>query len=149
MARGTARGLADGQGAQLCRLAERGRRVRVVAHSLGCGQVIVAAAGLAPEHRPHEIHLCAPAVREDEVEAKLAGLARDATYLYFAGMDRVLDLGFTPLARGRALGLDGPRSDYEGLTALDVSEPFDFWVHREYKHRFWSPVPNAAAVPAR
>ncbi len=72
-------------------------------------------------------------------------LARGTTYLYYTEKDRVLDLGFTPLARGRALGLVGPRRDYAGLRALDVSESFDFWVHREYKHRFSGLVPEAAS----
>ena len=119
--------------------------MRVVGHSLGCRQVIEAAARLAPQHRPHEIHLCAPAVREDEVADKLAGLAREATTLYFTEKDRVLDLGFTPLARGRALGFAGPRDRYPGLTTIDASDAFDFWVHREYKNRFAQLVP----MPAR
>ena len=141
-----ARELADEQAAQLRGLREEGRRVRVVAHSLGCQQVIEAVQRLAPRYRPEEIHLCAPAVREDEVADKLAGLARGATYLYYTEKDRVLDLGFTPLARGRALGLVGPRRGYEGLLAVDVSESFDFWVHREYKHRFSGLVPEAASA---
>ncbi len=140
-----ARGLAEEQAAVLRELAEGGSRVRVVAHSLGCRQVIEAAARLAPDQRPEEIHLCAPAVLEDDVEHKLPGLARGATYVYFSEKDRVLDLGFRPLARGPALGLVGPRRSYPGLVALEVSEHFDFWVHREYKHRFWRLVPEAAA----
>jgi len=58
--------------------------------------------------------------------------------------DRVLDLGFTPLARGRALGFAGPRGAYRRLTAIDVSELFDFFVHGEYKLRFCRLVPEAA-----
>ena len=139
-----AREFADAQAAHLRRLAEAGERVRVVGHSLGCRQVIEATARLAPEHRPHEIHLCAPAVREDEVADKLAGLAREATTLYFTEKDRVLDLGFTPLARGRALGFAGPRGRYSGLTAIDAGDAFDFWVHREYKNRFAQLVPKRA-----
>ncbi len=140
-----ARELADEQAAHLLRLRGEGKRVRVVAHSLGCRQVIEAASRLAPRDRPDEIHLCAPAVREAEVADALPGLARDATYLYFTETDRVLDLGFSTLARGRALGLTCPRGEYAGLRALDVSEQFEFWVHREYKHRFWRLVPQVAA----
>ncbi len=90
---------------------------------------------------PAEIHLCAPAVREDDVADKLSGLARGTTYLYYTEKDRVLDLGFTPLARGRALGFSGPRRARQRLLAVDVSECFDFWVHGEYKDRFSRLVP--------
>lgn len=139
-----AQALAEEQATQLAALAEGDARVRVVAHSLGCRQVIEAAASLPPELRPHEIHLCAPAVREDDVADKLPSLSRDATYLYYTERDRVLDLGFAPLARGRALGYSGPRDAYAGLTALDVSEQFDFFVHGEYKTRFEKLVPETA-----
>jgi hypothetical protein len=140
----SAQALAEEYASQLAALAERGARVRVVAHSLGCRQVIEAASSLPPELRPDEVHLCAPAVREDEVAEKLPFLARSATYLYYTEKDRVLDLGFTPLARGRALGYSGPRKAYAGLTALDVSEHFDFFVHGEYKMRFGQLVPEVA-----
>jgi hypothetical protein len=129
---------------QLGTLAEGDARVRVVAHSLGCRQVIEAVSSLAPELRPEEIHLCAPAVREDDVAEKLGSLARGTTYLYYTEKDRVLDLGFTPLARGRALGYSGPKQDHVGLVALDVSEQFDFFVHGEYKARFGRLVPESA-----
>ena len=140
--------LAFEQAKNLRRLAEGGCRVRIVAHSLGCRQVIEAVSRLAPEHRPDEIHLCAPAVREDEVGDKLADLARDATYLYYTEKDRVLDLGFTPLARGRALGTAGPLREYRGLSALDVSDKFDFRVHGEYKNRFARLVPAGTSTIA-
>jgi len=130
--------------AALATLAEGEARVRVVAHSLGCRQVIEAASSLPPELRPHEIHLCAPAVREDDVADKLPSLARGTTFLYYTQKDRVLDLGFTPLARGRALGYSGPREAHAGLTALDVGDQFDFFVHGEYKARFGQLVPEAA-----
>ena len=133
---------ADDQAALLRGLAERHPRVRVVAHSLGCRHVIEGVSRLAPGLRPHEIHLCAPACREDDVAEKLPALAREGTFLYYTDKDRVLDLAFTPLARGRALGFCGPRGDYAGLTALDVGEHFDFWVHGEYKNRFARLVPR-------
>ena len=139
-----AQDLAEEHATQLATLAHGDARVRVVAHSLGCRQVIEAASSLPPELRPDEIHLCAPAVREDDVAERLPSLARGATFLYYTEKDRVLDLGFTPLARGRALGYSGPRGAYAGLTALDVSEQFDFFVHAEYKTRFGQLVPEAA-----
>jgi hypothetical protein len=55
--------------------------------------VIESAASLPPEQRPDEIHLCAPAVRENDVAEKLPSLARGATYLYYTEKDRVLELG--------------------------------------------------------
>jgi len=136
-----ARELADELADQLRELAVQGRDVRVVAHSLGCRQVIEAAGRLEPAHRPAEIHLCAPAVREDDVADKLSGLARGTTFLYYTQKDRILDLGFTPLARGRALGFAGPSRTRKRLRALDVSESFDFWVHSAYKSRFCHLVP--------
>jgi hypothetical protein len=132
---------ADDHAAHLRDLAGRYRRVRVVAHSLGCRHVIEAVSQLDVEERPHEIHLCAAACREADVSDKLAGLARERTYLYFTDKDRLLELAFTPLARGRALGAVGPQRDYSGLVALDVGEHFDFWVHAEYKNRFGRLVP--------
>ncbi len=128
--------LAEDCASHLLTLGEGGARLRVVAHSLGCRQVIEAVSTLPLDLRPAEIHLCAPAVREDDVADKLSSLARGATYLYYTEKDRVLDLGFTPLARGRALGYCGPRNAYAGLTAVDVGEHFDFFVHGEYKSRF-------------
>lgn len=136
--------LADECARQLATLADSGARVRVVGHSLGCRQVIEAASRLPADQRPDEIHLCAPAVREEDVARKLPSLARGTTYLYYTQNDRVLDLGFTPIARGRALGFAGPQESYPGLVALDVSEQFDFFVHGEYKTRFAALVPEAA-----
>jgi hypothetical protein len=139
---------ADAHAAHLRELAGAHRRVRVVAHSLGCRHVIEAVAQLDPAERPHEIHLCAPACREDDVTHKLPGLARERTLVYFTERDRLLDLVFTPLARGRALGSSGPAREYEGLTPVDVGEHFDFWVHAEYKNRFARIVPKHPLGPA-
>ncbi len=117
-------------------LATEGRRVRVVAHSLGCRQVIEAASRLDHEARPHEIHLCAPACLEEEVKDKLEALARDQAFLYYTSLDHVLDISFRAMSQGRAMGAAGVEGDYAGIRALDVSHAFDFWVHTEYKNRF-------------
>ncbi len=117
-------------------LASRHRHVRVVAHSLGCRQVIEAAALLPGDQRPHEIHLCAPACLEGEVRAKLPHLARMQSFLYFTHLDLVLEASFRVMSQGRAMGAAGLEGDYPGLRALDVSDQFDFWVHTEYKNRF-------------
>ena len=127
---------ADGLAEEFKELGNTYARVRVVAHSLGCRQVVEAAALLETEDRPSEIHLCAPAFVEDEVAPRLAGLARERTYLYYAPGDLVLGLAFPLVAGERALGVRAPRKDYAGLVALDVSEHFGFFVHGEYKNRF-------------
>lgn len=120
----------------LAELAAKHRRVRVVAHSLGCRQVIEAAALLPRQERPYEVHLCAPACLEEEVGDKLDNIASAAAFLYYTDLDHVLDLSFRAISQGRAIGAAGLTEDYEGLTLRDVSHAFDFWVHTEYKNRF-------------
>jgi hypothetical protein len=127
---------ADHLAHKLTGFAARYDRVRVVAHSLGCRQIIEAASRLRPERRPHEIHLCAGACREEDVAIKLPHLAREHTYQYYTTDDLVLRTAFTAMAWGRALGTTELRRDYPGLTAIDVSDHFGFRVHGEYKHRF-------------
>jgi len=117
-------------------LAQRHRRVRVVAHSLGCRQVIEASALLSEDKRPHEIHLFAPACLEDEVSDKLHRLAREQSFMYFTRLDQVLEISFRAMSQGRAMGGAGLAGDYPGLLAYDVSGEFDFWVHTQYKNRF-------------
>ncbi|MCH7599469.1 MAG: alpha/beta hydrolase [Myxococcales bacterium] len=120
----------------LASLASDNRRVRVVAHSLGCRQVIEAAALLPQDQRPHEIHLCAPACLENEVKDKLSNLARGESIVYFARPDLVLETSFRVMSQGRAIGAAGLEGTYPGLRTCDVSDAFDFWVHTEYKNRF-------------
>jgi len=139
----SAREQAGDQAAHLRELAAEERRVRVVAHSLGCRHVIEAVSQLEAACRPHEIHLCAPACKENDVVEKLSALAQERTYLYYTNKDRVLELVFTPLARGRALGFTGPQRDYDRLVAVDVGEHFDFRVHGEYKNRLPMLVPKS------
>lgn len=127
---------ADALAQELDTLGCRHGRVRVVAHSLGCRQVVTAAAALPHERRPWEIHLCAPALVEEEVQEELASLARDGTYIYYSSNDLVLSLAFPIVAWDRALGVAGPRGQYAGLDAIDVSDHFGFRVHGEYKNRF-------------
>lgn len=117
-------------------LAERHTRVRVVAHSLGCRQVVAAAASLAPELRPAEVHLCGPALVEDDVADVLGSLARDRTYVYYAENDLVLRVAFPIVAFDRALGAGAPKGTYDRLQAIDVGHHFGFFVHAEYKNRF-------------
>ena len=118
------------------RFTREGRRVRVVAHSLGCRQAIEAAAQLPRSLRPSELHLCAPACLEEEVEDKLHELAVYRAHLYYTKLDKVLDISFRAMSQGRAIGASGLSREYDGLQGHDVSEAFDFWVHTEYKNRF-------------
>lgn len=123
-------------------LRRRYARVRLVAHSLGCVQVLEAAATMTPSDRPHEIHLCAPACLERDVSERLPDLAREQSTLYFTPKDLVLEGAFRLMARGRALGSAGPSRDYSGLLAIDVSDRFEFFVHTEYKNRLDALVPG-------
>ena len=131
---------------QLCELARRHQRVRVVAHSLGCRQVVEAVASLAVEDRPSDIHLCAPAFVEEVVSDKLGSLAREKTYLYYAPGDLVLSVAFPLIAWDRPLGVAAPQGEYAGLTSIDVSPHFGFRVHGEYKNRFADFVGHPEAI---
>ena len=129
--------------ARLSRLASRYDHVRVVAHSLGCVQVIEAISLLDSWERPAEVHLCAPACREREVSDKLGHLARHRTWLYHTRNDLVLATAFRIMARGRALGAVGPRRDYAGLVPVDVTPQLGFRAHGEYKSRLPELAPGA------
>lgn len=128
---------AEALAVELERLAAEHRRVRVVAHSLGCRQVVEAAARLSPEQRPSEIHLCAPALVESDVGRLLPNLA-EHTFVYYSSNDLVLSLAFPIVAWERPLGVVPPQAEYASLTAVDVTEHFGFRVHGEYKNRFAS-----------
>lgn len=131
-----ARERADEFAERLLRLRRRYETLRIVAHSLGCLHVIEAVSRLAPDLRPDEIHLCAPACSEEEVAAHLPNLSRSQTFLYHARSDLVLRAGFPVVSRAAALGAAGPRGSYEGMSVLEVSEHFRFLVHLRYKNLF-------------
>jgi len=131
-----ARERASDLAAVLGELAERHARVRVVAHSLGARHAIEAIGALPASSRPHEVHLCAAACREEEVGSALSGLARERAHLYFSTGDLVLRTGFALLSGGSAIGAAGLARSHAGLDAWDVSPHFDFWVHSEYKKTF-------------
>ena len=120
-------------------LSRRYERVRVVAHSLGARHVIEACASMSPSIRPHELHLCAPAVLEADVDDKLHDLAREGAVVYWSRNDVVLRTGFALLTLGTAIGASGLRGSYSGLRALDVGSHLGLRVHSGYKlrlHRF-------------
>ena len=99
-------------------------------------RTIEAIASLDAAQRPDEIHLCAPACREEVVQDRLASLARGRTMLYYTPDDLMLRTGFALISGGTALGTAGPTRGYSGLEAIDVSEHFQFWTHGEYKRQF-------------
>jgi hypothetical protein len=144
-----AREEADPLAEALERLGRQYPELRVVSHSLGCLLAIEALGRLDPSARPAEVHLCAPACREDEVADRLAGLGRRGAFLYHARNDLVLETAFLAMSRGRALGAVGPTRDHPGLEVVDVSEHFGFWVHHEYKRRFadFARDTGSSAVP--
>lgn len=131
------------------RLGRRHPDLRVVAHSLGCLLVLEALDRLDPSQRPAEVHLCAPACREEDVAGRLAHLGRRGATLYHARNDLVLETAFRVLSRGRALGAVGTARDYPGLAVVDVGHHFGFWVHHEYKRRFADFARDLRASPDR
>jgi hypothetical protein len=120
---------------QLVTLRRNYRRVRLVAHSLGARHAIEAASLLDRELRPDEVHLCAPACREEEVTAKLDTVAARRCVVYYTSSDAVLEVAFRLLARGRAMGSAGLRRHYSSVVGVDVGAHFGFLVHQQYKHR--------------
>lgn len=86
---------------------EKNEQIRIVAHSLGCYHLLHAIALLAPEWRPDEIHLCAPACFENEIVGVLAaGAAKEAVYIYHSENDTVLSTAFTFMDKLDRIGHD-------------------------------------------
>ncbi|MBF2760641.1 MAG: hypothetical protein ISN28_10310 [Ectothiorhodospiraceae bacterium AqS1] len=76
-------------------------------------------------------------------------MARERTWLYHTKKDWTLRYLFPMVSGGKALGAVGFRgSSYPGLTAVDVSDQFDFLVHEEYKKRFADLVERGEIFPA-
>ncbi len=128
----------------IMRLNNEYEKVWVVAHSLGGRLVLEAVKNLSDEdhgYLPWRVDLCAPAACEDEVKGILGrGIAQDRAWLYYTDKDWTLRW-LRWLARGGeamgAHGLEGRYWErYRNLTAVDVSEKFDFLVHKEYENRF-------------
>jgi hypothetical protein len=108
-------------------------RVRVVAHSLGCMLLIESLKRLPPVSRPNEIHLLAPALSESD---DLHDISKEGAYVYFCDRDLILSVASKLFLEGPALGLSGPSQIWKGLTPIDVSDKFGFFVHREYRNSF-------------
>lgn len=66
----------------LTNLHQRYQRVRVVAHSAGCKLIVKTVQNLPFSKRPHYLHLCAPALTEDEVP-DWQSLAQISTSIYY------------------------------------------------------------------
>ena len=72
--------------------------MRVVAHSLGCRFVVEALRSMPKEMRPNEVHLCAPAItEEEELGNHLHHLSsdNDSAYLYHCDRDLILSKLFS------------------------------------------------------
>lgn len=112
--------------------------VRVVGHSLGCLLLLRAIEQLKEHERPHEVHLCAPAVVEDEVAHILTNCTNrknsgnPSHFVYHSDRDMVLRALFTALHLDTPIGAAGTNLSH----SVDVSEHFDTWVHRAYGDRF-------------
>lgn len=111
------------------------KKVRIVAHSLGCQLVVKASSSLPINERPSEIHLCAPAFQEGAFRPQLDDLAQENCFLYYSPRDWIL--GTYSLIHGsHAIGYSGPIRKYSKLFSKNVDPYFSFFVHFNYKHHF-------------
>jgi len=79
------------------------RTVRVVAHSAGCKLVVKTIPNLPFSERPHYVHLCAPAVIEDDV-SDWESLAQISTSVYFCEQDTILKAAHLFFWGGESVG---------------------------------------------
>jgi len=111
--------------------------VRVVAHSMGCRLFLEALTHLPLEQRPNEVHLCAPAVCEDEVGYQLSNMANGKSYLYYCERDFLLKSIYPVFHKNKpAVGAIGLNKQYSGLDIVDVDSYFGNVVHFNYKRNF-------------
>ncbi|KAL9647412.1 hypothetical protein ABK040_006775 [Willaertia magna] len=120
-------------------LRNRYNKIRIVGHSLGCKHIIEAIKLLPLEYRPDEIHLCAPAINEEDVKDVLSeGLAKDATFHYYSKEDYLLSYIFPIISQQKiALGAHPLKNNYNNTQSIQVCEHFDgFFVHNTYATNF-------------
>jgi len=117
-------------------LADHFEHVRIVAHSLGCKVLVESIHSLPLHQRPHEIHMCAPAMHEEEVSDKLNQLAREHTFLYYCERDFMLNSCYALLHNQPAIGAFGLKGSYDGLKCIDVDKYFKSKVHFKYTENF-------------
>ncbi|KAG2379052.1 hypothetical protein C9374_007690 [Naegleria lovaniensis] len=118
-------------------------KVRVVAHSLGCKHLIEALKLMPLEYRPDEVHLCAPAISEEDAQDILVqGVATKNTFHYYSPNDYLLSYIFPIVSTTghQALGVHSMKSLhlYANTHSLQVCEHFDgIWVHNMYGQNFY------------
>lgn len=113
------------------------KKVRIVAHSLGCRLVYHASHILPEEKKPHDIHFMAPAFTELEVGPHLDSLAKDTVSIYHNETDYILSLLYTSVTGGsKAVGCSGLLGTYNRAKAVDTSPHFSWLVHGEYRNEF-------------
>eukprot|EP00026_Physarum_polycephalum_P008314 Phypoly_transcript_08396.p1 GENE.Phypoly_transcript_08396~~Phypoly_transcript_08396.p1 ORF type:complete len:457 (+),score=85.84 Phypoly_transcript_08396:110-1480(+) len=106
--------------------------VRIVAHSLGCALTLEALRHLPAKSRPHEIHFLAPVIDEDDL---MHNIAKEHAYIYHCGNDFALQTASALFYQQKhVVGLAGPKKTWRGLTAIDVSHHFGFFVHTNYRN---------------
>lgn len=119
-------------------LHKENKKVRVVAHSLGCRLAYHAMCALPEEHKPQDVHLLAPAFTENEVEPYLDSIAKDNVLIYHNGDDYILSLLYTGVTGGsRAVGCAGLTRPYNKVRTLDTANHFSWRVHGEYRNEFY------------
>lgn len=113
------------------------KKVRIVAHSLGCRLVYHAANMLPDEKKPHDIHFMAPAFTELEVGPHLDSLATHNVSIYHNEDDYILSLLYTSVTGGaRAVGCTGLEGIYGKAKAVNTQPHFSWLVHGEYRNEF-------------
>jgi len=120
-------------------LVTKHQKVRVIAHSLGCRLLINSLQEIPLEKRPHEIHMCAPAVVEDSIDIDWSCLAQNHTHIYWSTRDSTLSLGFPILNNGnQPIGCIGISKNYTKVSSLKVDIFFkdEVLVHRHYPYIF-------------
>jgi hypothetical protein len=121
-----------------CIQKEHKGKLRIVAHSLGCKLLYKALLLIPKEERPHEIHLCAPAVTEDEIITHLSDLATENVFLYYSKRDVTLEYGFHFMEFKEAIGYAGLSTSHPKVHCINIdSFVMDAaFVHSTYDENF-------------
>ena len=103
----------------IIRLSKKYKRVRIVCHSLGSKLLLNALKDVPDEFKPDCIHMCAPAITQDEFDFYLKKfnekLAKEKTYIYYSENDYVLSV-FYRIIKGYI-----KQEDIVGVKGLDKS----------------------------
>jgi len=128
---------------ELLALRSEFKRVRVVAHSLGARLLVQALSEMPNNLRPFEVHLCAPALSEnDAISRHLDGLCAGTTYLYYCQRDFILNTVYQLLHDTDIIGANGVKNFYARLVTIDCDSFFDTLVHNQYRNEFHRIVPS-------